>query len=47
MTLVMDAGALLALEKNDRAMWLRFTSDPDDLTLLASHASLAARLSPA
>ena len=126
MTLVMDAGALLALEKNDKAMWLRFksaqltgtppithggivgqvwrvggprqarlamalsgidvrplddglgrragtllakagasdvidaalvllaedgdeiiTSDPDDLTLLASHASLGARLSPA
>lgn len=126
MTLVMAAGALLALEKNDKAMWLRFksaqlagtppithggivgqvwriggprqarlatalsgidvrplddglgrragallakagasdvidaalvllaedgdeiiTSDPDDLTLLAGHASLAARLSPA
>lgn len=26
MTLVLDAGALLALEKNDRAMWRRFKS---------------------
>jgi hypothetical protein len=25
-TLVLDAGALLALEKNDRAMWRRFKS---------------------
>jgi hypothetical protein len=126
MTLVLDAGALLALEKNDKAIWLRFklaqlagappvthggivgqvwraggprqarlavalsaidvrsldaglgrgagallakagtsdvidaalvllaedgdeiiTSDPDDLALLASHASVAVRLSPA
>ena len=26
MTLVLDAGALLALEKNDKAMWLRIKS---------------------
>lgn len=26
MTLLLDAGALLALEKNDRAMWRRFKS---------------------
>jgi hypothetical protein len=26
MTLILDAGALLALEKNDKAVWTRFTS---------------------
>jgi hypothetical protein len=26
MTLILDAGALLALEKNDKAVWRRFTS---------------------
>jgi hypothetical protein len=26
MTLILDAGALLALEKNDKAVWKRFTS---------------------
>lgn len=40
---VIDAALVLLAEDGDEII----TSDPDDLTLLASQASLAARLSPA
>lgn len=47
MTLILDAGALIARERNDRAMWRRLktlaedgddiaTSDPDDLEPLVA-----------
>jgi hypothetical protein len=39
---VIDAALVLLAEDGDEII----TSDPDDLTLLASHASLAARFSP-
>lgn len=41
MTLVLDTGALLALERNDRQMWVRLKGAQDDDELPLTHAGIA------
>jgi hypothetical protein len=40
MSLVLDAGALVALERNDRAMWVRLKAALADGTEVASHGGV-------
>lgn len=40
MTLVLDTGALLALERNDRQMWTRLKGAQDDDELPLTHAGI-------
>ena len=40
MTLVLDTGALLALERNDRQMWVRLKGAQDDDELPLTHAGI-------
>lgn len=44
MTLVVDAGALVALERNDRSMWRRLRAELDAGTVPVTHAGVVGQV---
>lgn len=44
MRLVLDAGALIALERNDRAMWLRYRVSRVAGTLMVTHGGIVGQV---
>ncbi len=44
MKLILDAGALMALERNDRAMWLRYRAARLDGSVVTTHGGIVGQV---